>query len=286
MKFFKPTRKLILLLFGVLFILVNFVFLWLHLTETRIINKFNKDHALVFSDQSKKNAVVFSDTIRANFETNVKKWTEISADYGKMPFFRYSVVELLKVKETQCGGGARVLCRLLLESGYDATRVVLFTRNFGAMGHVIVSVVIQGKEYWIDTLNSPADLNELFEKYDINSYTVKIIPYKQRYNPKYIDVKYSTDSVINKFQHNYIAYSYEALPFSKLLNSIGVDVYVLNLKRPPYVFSYLAESVYLLYSITFSIIFILMLLAGYLICFAVRFSMSLRVKLSLIKGTP
>ncbi|MEI6681831.1 MAG: hypothetical protein WCO44_04350 [Bacteroidota bacterium] len=239
-----------------------------------------KDNSILFSEQSKKNAFILSDKIRSEFEVDTTKWKNRSTDYGKMPYFRYSVKKLLNAREALCGGGARVVCRLLLESGYDATRVVLFKRNFGALGHVVVSVVIKGKEYWIDTLNSSDDLNELMKKKDINALTVKIIPYQQRYNPRFIDVKYNSDSLINKFQHSYIAYSYEALPFSKLLNSIGVDVYVLNLKRPPYIFSYLAESVFLLYALTFSIFYLLSLLGGYFIYFSIKASLNFSKRFS------
>ena len=245
------SRKFFFFLIIILFLTANSIFVVLHFDEIYVVHKFLKNNSILFGEQSKKNAFIISDKIRSEFEVDTTKWKNRSTDYGKMPFFRFSVKKLLIAREALCGGGARVLCRLLLESGYDATRVVLFTRNFGALGHVVVSVVIKGKEYWIDTLNSPEDLNDLMKNNDINALTVKIIPYQQRYNPRYINVKYSQDSLVNKFQHSYIAYSYEALPFSKILNLIGVDVYVLNLKRPPYIFSYFAESVYLLYALTF-----------------------------------
>ena len=265
------SRKTFFVIVIIFFFVVNIVFLCLHYVETCVVNKFIENHALKFSDQSKKNAFLISDNLRAEFEVDTTKWKINTSDFAKLPFFRTSVKKLLSSREALCGGGARVLCRILLESGYNATRVVLFTRNFGAMGHVIVSIMVNGKEYFIDTLNSPDDLNELLKKYDINSDAIKIIPYKQRYNKKFIDVRYSKDSLISNFQRNYIAYSYEAVPFSKLLNSIGFDVYVLNLKRPPFIFSYFAESVNLLYSLTFSLLYIFMVSLGYFIYFAAKF---------------
>ena len=265
------SRKTFFVIVIIFFFVVNIVFLCFHYIETSVVNKFIENHALKFPGQSKKNAFLISENLRAEFEVDTTKWKINPTDFAKLPFFRTSVKKLLSSREALCGGGARVLCRILLESGYNATRVVLFTRNFGAMGHVIVSIMVNGKEYFIDTLNSPDDLNELLKKYDINSDVIKIIPYKQRYNKKFIDVRYSKDSLISKFQRNYIAYSYEAVPFSKLLNSIGFDVYVLNLKRPPFIFSYFAESVNLLYSLTFSLLYIFIVSLGYLIYFGAKF---------------
>lgn len=265
------SRKTFFVIVIIFFFVVNIVFLCFHYIETSVVNKFIENHALKFPGQSKKNAFLISENLRAEFEVDTTKWKINPTDFAKLPFFRTSVKKLLSSREALCGGGARVLCRILLESGYNATRVVLFTRNFGAMGHVIVSIMVNGKEYFIDTLNSPDDLNELLKKYDINSDVIKIIPYKQRYNKKFIDVRYSKDSLISNFQRNYIAYSYEAVPFSKLLNSIGFDVYVLNLKRPPFIFSYFAESVNLLYSLTFSLLYIFIVSLGYFIYFGAKF---------------
>jgi hypothetical protein len=50
---------------------------------------------------------------------------------------------------------------------------------------------------------------------------------------------------------HYPFYSYEAIPLTKLLNFVGMDVYVLNFMRPPKFVSYLAESPYLIRGICF-----------------------------------
>jgi len=272
------SRKAFFFLLAILFLAVNAVFICQHYSEKKFVQKFVKSHSLEFSAQSKKNAFIVSDTLRRLFVLDTSKWNHRSTNFRKMPFFRTSVRNLLSSREAICGGGARVLCRILLESGYDATRVVLVKKNFGAMGHVVVSVIIDGKEYWIDTLNSPESLNQLLKKEHIYSGTVKIIPYRQRYNPEFTNVKYSADSLINEFQHEYIAYTYESVPLSKLLNAAGFDVFVLNFKRPPVIFSYLAESVYLLYALTFSCAYILLCCIGYFIYFGVQFYLSLRYR--------
>jgi hypothetical protein len=270
------SRKAFFFLLAILFVAVNALFICQHYSETAFVHKFVEKHSLKFPVQSKKNAFIVSDTLRRLFVLDTSKWNHRSTNFRKMPFFRASVKNLLSSREALCGGGARVLCRMLLESGYDATRVVLVTKNFGAMGHVVVSVIIDGKEYWIDTLNSPESLNLLLKNENINSGTVKVITYRQRYNPEFTNVKYSNDSLINEFQHTYIAYTYESVPLSKLLNAAGFDVFVLNFKRPSVIFSYLAESVYLLYALTFSCAFILLCGIGYFIYFGVQFYLSLR----------
>ena len=61
---------------------------------------------------------------------------------------------------------------------------------------------------------------------------------------------------------HYPLYSYEAIPFTKLLNLFGFDVYAFNLQCPPKIISYLAENPYLVKSIVYLAMSLILMIIG------------------------
>jgi len=249
--------------------------LLVHKYENSQINKYIEQNRFQYLPISKRSAFIISDSLRKLFNVNISTWSS-NQNFNKEPYFRKSVLTLLQDKEAVCGGGARVLCRILQHLGYDATRVVLYSKNFGASGHVVVSILLNGKEYFIDTLNSDSELNYILKTYDINTTTINIIPYKSRYiNPSYY-LQESHFYPVKMFQTKYIAYSYEAIPLSKISNSLGFGLYVLNTNRPYKIFSSLAESVYMIY---LSIYLILLFLSLIILRIILKYSRVVRPRL-------
>jgi len=199
---------------------------------------------------SKKLALIISEIVYKEFNTNPKTWKHFNLI--TRPFLRNSVLELLSWKEGLCGEGARVIVRLLQKVGFDATRVNLYTPKLGGTGHVVVSVKLNNREFFVDTINSPSWFHKLVKMENIGPDCYSIIHYKQRFEKRRKEKKKEECKMLVKY---YPFYSYEAIPFTKLLNFFGLDVYVFNLKRPSKVISYLAESPYLIRGIFWSLFF-------------------------------
>jgi len=209
---------------------------FLHLKEERAIEQYLKSNGISLdAPLSKELAIKVSEIVYRDFNTNTKTWKHL--DLKRRPFLRNSVSELLVWKEGVCGEGARVIVRLLQKLGFDATRINLYTPKLGGTGHVAVSVLLNGKEFFVDTINSPSWFHRLVKESNVGTYCYSIIHYKVRLERKGKECKMLVE--------HYPLYSYEAIPFSKILNLLGFDVYVLNLSRPNKYISYLAESVYL-----------------------------------------
>jgi len=233
-----------------------FIFVSLHIEENIKLNKFITDRKLDKLKISKESAIIISDSVKSYFNSDITKWKTTEKNFNKMPYFRHSVLDMLKSHEAVCGGGTRFLTRILIKLGYNATRILLLTSNFGSRGHSCVSMYINGREYFIDSINGGIDIETLFRNYDIGTIDLMIIPYSKRYDSVYLDAKYNEDTNIQAFQKKFTAYSYEALPFSKILNTVKFNVYVLNFHRPSVMISYIAESVYLLYALCYLTFFL------------------------------
>jgi hypothetical protein len=192
--------------------------------------------------QSKEHAVRVSDSIRQAFNTDKDSWTFF--DRSSEPFLRHSVLTLLEYREGKCGKGTRVLVKVLQQLGYDATRVSLYSRTLSAStGHTLVSVVIDGKEYLIDSINSSGDFNSFLRYNNVSCKDFGISQYSKRF------VKDSNGLKVHLATQSFSIYSYEAVPVSKILSALGMGFRVFNLKRPSTTVSYFAESVYLLHSV-------------------------------------
>ena len=177
-------------------------------------------------------------------------------------FLRTSVRDLLRTKEGLCGEGARVNVRLLLAAGFDATRIVLRTPKLGNSGHTVVSVLLNGQEFLVDTINSPPWFHNLVNNEILNTQCYPIPRYSQRMGKNAYQSAVSSQACTILTSHLPM-YDYQAIPYSKLANLIGFDVYVLNLARPSKFISYFAESVYLIWSILFLFIALVIFFIGF-----------------------
>jgi len=250
-----PIKKIAILSHVVIMFLSCGYFLYKHFDENTLIENFLLEKKLSSGMPSKKNAIRISDSIRSIINVNKKNWKTNEQNLNKVSFFRMSVKDIITSKEGTCGEGARLLVRLLLKLNYDATRVNLFTKNFGADGHTVVSVLIDNKEYFIDTINSTDLVNKILVENDVSSKTFIKVYYDQRFDDSiYIKKKneYLNSPVWKKdFNDLYVSYSYDALPFTRAVSVIGYNMRVFNFTRPNLTISYLAESVNLLYLFVF-----------------------------------
>lgn len=210
-----------------------------HWLERRAIENYLSEHKLdLESEVNKKYAVKVADLVRKSFNTNAADWKFY--DRSKEPFLRHSVLTLLEHKEGKCGKGTRVLVRLLQTLGFDATRVSLYSKNLSAKeSHTLVSIKINGKEYLIDSINSPQELNDFLRNNDVSCADFGISSYSQRF---------SSQTILhsNLITEQFSIFSYEAIPASKLASKLGMGFRVFNHERPSTTVSYFAESVYLI----------------------------------------
>ena len=161
------------------------------------------------------------------------------------PFLRETTLDLLDYREGLCGEGARVLIVILNHLGFDATRVTLFTKWLHP-SHTIVSVLIEGEEVLIDTINSQARFNDYLNSFAVSTAAFNIMTHiddvDQRREKKMLlreeDVRHSP------LTEKYILYSYDAIPLTKILSKLGLKLRTINLKRPPLFLSRLAEKPY------------------------------------------
>ena len=196
---------------------------------------------------TRENAIKVSQFVRTNFNTDESTWKNLRMD--QRPFLRNEVDELLRIKEGLCGEGARVLVVLLQRLGYDATRLTLYNRHLQS-SHTLVSVMIGGKEEFVDSINTPSWLNSFLNENVINVSDFLLMHYSSNVLVRRAFAENLQRTAENhKFFEEYKIYSYEAIPYSKLLTKIGLDVRVFNFSRPGKWISFLAESPKLIKSI-------------------------------------
>ena len=228
----------------------------LHYKEEKVISKYIETMQIDknnFSTMSEYFSAI-SDYVNTDFNTERNTWKSINLK--QRPFLRQSVKELLNIKEGVCGEGTRVIIKILHSLGYDATRLAFYSKRFGA-AHALVSVDINGTEILVDSINFNKELHEIFKTSESNMKMIDIIYYGQRFfkENKNIQTNFS-----KYFKQNFSTYSYEAIPYSKLISKLGGNKHIFNYDRPNKYLSYLAESVYLIKAIVFS--FILFIWSG------------------------
>lgn len=188
-------------------------------------------------------AIRVSQALRADFEVREDQWRHFEP--SNRPFLRHDSMWLLGVKEGLCGEGARVLVNLLDELGFDATRITLYDKYFRPE-HTLASVVIDGRERFVDSINSTELENTFLNLNSVSTRDFQIVHYGEDTLERRgaIDPRKQRSEGASEewFFGNFHAYSYEAIPVSKLLAVVGLDSHVLILQRPCHRISQLAEK--------------------------------------------
>jgi hypothetical protein len=211
--------------------------------EDRIIDNFLVQNQLDNSPVSKATAIAISRKVESEFNVDPSTFSMLNMD-GR-PFLREDAGFLLTHKEGLCGEGARVIIRLLNARGFDATRVTLYDR-YMQFAHTLVSVQLGDERFWIDTINSKDSLTSLLERENISEDNFKYLNYSDKISQRLekIEEHRAVDET-EAFQKNmgeYFLYSFESIPFTKLLAKMGMEKRVFNLRRPPHFISVLAEK--------------------------------------------
>lgn len=247
-----PFKKIVvvgtalILIFCILGTIKNIIY---HQKEKVEIKSFlvqNKLRKSKYIDKSL--AIAVSDAVRQRFSTDQSKWTFINRK--QEPFLKYSALQLLRHKEGKCGKAARVIIKILQYLGYDAARISLLERDLNTRtGHTLISIVIEGKEYFIDSVNSPEKFNHFIKTNHPNTDCFINKRAKKKLNKvKGVDAK--NCRYIND---RFVTYNY-GIPFSQILSDLEIDIDVFIYKRPHKISSYLIESVYLLRAILFMLV--------------------------------
>ena len=177
----KGIIKKFFIFLSIIFFFITLKNVYYHYKEEKMITLYLKNHKISVANPklSKKLALMVSEIVYKEFNTNPKTWKHF--DLKNRLFLRNSILELLTWKEGLCGEGARVVVRLLQKLGFDATRVNLYTLRLGGTGHVVVSVMLNGKEFFVDTINSSLWFHNLVKNADVGAYCYPIIHYKARF---------------------------------------------------------------------------------------------------------
>lgn len=231
-----------------------------HLREEQQIALFLSQNQLQGEPGSIERAIATSDLVRSVFNVDSKSWKFMNK--ASEPALDFSCADLLQWHEGNCGKGARVLVKLLHYQGYNACRVNLQGRRFSnRVSHTLVSVIINGQEYFVDSVNSIDEINQYLRNNKVNASSFGLIDYKDR--SKEIVSQLDTVSVINRL---FIAYSYESIPYTKLVSVAGLNMRILNFDRPANFVGYLAESIYLIYSIFWLLLLVIWVVVGVVVC--------------------
>lgn len=211
--------------------------------EDKIVDGYLYANGLVGSSITRETAIRVSDQIRKDF--NINESSFVALKMSGRPFLREDTGFLLTHREGVCGEGTRVIINLLSRLGFDATRVTLYDRHlFNA--HTLVSVLVDGHEFFVDSINSSSESNALLKTYDLAPNHFRLMSYRgdiaQRVDLKTSVSKQVMPKALAPFFARYWLYSYEAIPYAKLLDVVGLEVRAFNLKRPPRLLSIMAEK--------------------------------------------
>lgn len=213
------------------------------LHETRVIDQYLAENDLLGLPLEKSSAIAVSDVVRRDFNTDKK--TFVALKMGNRPFLREDTTFLLKYREGVCGEGTRVIVNLLRRLGFDATRVTLYNKEL-VPAHTLVSVVVDGQEFFVDSINSPADTTRVLKEHDISSDQFSLLHYSDdiavRKQFAKLDHAQGKPAAYQRFLDYFWLYSYEATPYAKLLTRLGLDVRVFNFQRPVSILSSVAEK--------------------------------------------
>lgn len=211
--------------------------------ENALIDDFTRELGLQ-RVVSWENAVEISQKLRETFNSDKKSFSKLSLK--NKPFLREECDELIEAREGLCGEGTRVLVCILDRLGFDAARVTLFTKWLHP-SHTLVSIVVNGEEYFIDSMNSGEEFNAYINQHQISADDFQIMGHvediRERTRLKHELKEQDMDvDLARLLTDKYLFYSYESLPFSKLLGKLGMNMRVLNLSRPPRWISVIGEK--------------------------------------------
>jgi hypothetical protein len=236
---------------GVLYVLVvaaSFVpaghFLVRQHQEDEAVRAYVAARGLRGAPSTRDTALAVSNALRADFEVREERWTRLSL--SDRPFLREDTAWLLEAKEGLCGEGTRVLVGILQEMGFDATRVSLYDR-FLRSEHTLASVIVDGREVFVDSINSTDRVNAFLGAHDISTRDFPVTRYaedivdRMEAGAEIARQQRPQDPDHQAFFEKFRLFSYEAVPASKLASAAGLDWRVFNLRRPSPFVSRLAE---------------------------------------------
>jgi len=202
---------------------------------------------------------------------NVDESSFISLDMTSRPFLRNDTRELLTIKEGLCGEGTRVIVVLLNSLGFDASRITLYNKHMQS-AHTLISVLIDDKEHIVDSINSSLEVNRYLNEIIVGTQLFKLMEYSPDISTRRAfadslsrdqNTLRQQSAIEKRFFEHYWLYSYEALPYSKFLSELGLNIRVFNMSRPPVFISSLAEKPNLIKAITFFFLTCVMLVAWF-----------------------
>ena len=212
--------------------------------EDEAVLAFVAARGLQGAPRTKDTAMAVSRALRAEFEVREERWKKMRL--SERPFLRHDTAWLLETKEGLCGEGTRVLVNLLQEMGFDATRVSLYDR-FLRSEHTLASVLVDGREVFVDSINSTDNVNAFLGTNDIStrdfplSHYAEDIVERMEAGAVLAHQQRSQEPDYQAFFGKFRLFSYEAVPASKLVSAAGLDWRVFNLRRPSPFVSRLAE---------------------------------------------
>lgn len=225
----------ILIIFGCLFLYNSYK----AIQESRALNSYIDKIPGLSTSSLHESAIIISESLRNDFNVNSATWNTIPNH--KEPLLKYSALNLLKWKEGHCGKGSRVLVLLLHKLGINATRVTLYGKDFtNRSSHTLVSILIKGKEYLIDSINSNEEWNASIKSKEVS--TSHLFPSSK---------SIKTEPIV---KHSYVNYSYETYPFVLFSKGLRLKTIYFNHTRPASLISWLMESVYVLKCIFFLVL--------------------------------
>lgn len=206
--------------------------------ERRAIKQFIQSHDLNKLEKCRASSNQVVELIRETFNSDYKTFKHLNIE--SRSFLRESTLELLRHKEGLCGEGTRVITKILLRLGYDATRITLFTRDLRS-AHTLVSVKLDGNDFFADSINTMESAHKMISDSEFSIKDFSFIDYGQHS----LTGGKGKEEGYKPLLEKYWLYSFEALPLTKLLQVLKFKIRVFNHHRPPVWLSYLAESPYM-----------------------------------------
>ncbi len=217
-------------------------FLVLQWQEQQIMQRYLMSHGLHDAPITRETALRVSRAVRGDFVVDETAFENI--DLVDQPFLRESTATLLQHREGLCGEGARVIVSLLHELGFDATRVVLFNDRLES-AHALVSVQLDGGDFLVDSINSRPDVTAMLEAHTVSVRKFDVLHYTDNLEERRrmaAEAAHPRPEGMDEFFERYWLYSFEAVPYAKLLTTAGIDVRVFSFQRPYLWISALAEK--------------------------------------------
>jgi hypothetical protein len=211
--------------------------------ENKIVADYLRQNNFDTLSLSRQAAFKVAGQVALDFNVNQKTFKVLDLD--ARPFLREDAGTLLTCREGLCGEGTRVIVRLLNELGFDATRITLYDR-YMQYAHTLVSVNMDDDAFWIDSINSRDSLTNLLARQSISADDFNYLFYEDNIEARLKKIEdYMSAEKAEGFKQNlgmYYMFSYEAIPWTKLLSKVGVNARVFNFERPPRFVSVLAEK--------------------------------------------